>query len=181
MKNFTDYYKQLNEAEPVADTPEFPTTKINSPDAGQPSTNDNTANSANPLPKDDKKTVEKEKKDNEKFKKQKVEKKFIEVRQKLIDKYMDENKDTSWIVLKPVKGTVDAILPLFTIDISMDPYLDKRKFELGKIEKKIDDQLDYNEIFIKDIEHMAGKLGIESIIWKTDSHGSKYFKIAFGS
>jgi hypothetical protein len=178
MKNFTEYFKQLNEAEPVAETPEFPTTKINSPDAGQLSSNQGIM----PVPgQDDKKTVENEKKEKEKHKKEKMERKFIEARQKLIDKYMDENKDTSWIVLKPVKNTVDAILPLFTIDISMDPYLDKRKFELGKIEKKIDDQLDYNEIFIKDIEHMAGKLGIETIIWKTDSHGSKYFKISFSA
>ena len=179
MEKFSVYYKTLNEAEPVATTPEYPNTKINAPEP-PPMPDINGMPAQNPA-QDDEKTKEKEKKEKEKYKKEKLERKFTEARQKLIDKYTDENKDTSWIVLKPVKGSIDAIIPLFTIDISMDPYLDKKKFELGKIEKKIDDQLDYNDIFIKDIEHMAGKIGIETIIWKTDSHGSKYFKISFGS
>jgi len=185
MKNFKDYYNILNEAEPGEE-------QIAMPDSGQVE-QDNEPKSiiAPPVPPEREKPenpqVEQEKDDNEKQKKlkeknkkEKIKKKYLQARQDLIAKYTEENKDASWIVLKAAKNTDDAVIPLFTIDISNDPYLDKRKFELGKIEKKIDDQLDYNDIFVKDMEHMARKLGIENIIWKTDSHGSKYFKIQLG-
>jgi hypothetical protein len=126
---------------------------------------------------------EKAKRKEEEAKKRKEEKrveKYKEMRRKLIDVYDEENKDTSYVALKPVKGSYRAIIPIFNMDVSTDPYLDKELFDRMHMLRKLNDDLDYNDIFVKDIEHIAKKQGIDKIEWKKDSQGSKYFEIDLG-
>lgn len=138
---------------------------------------DNNIENMTGTPEDEKKLAEKRNKEVAKKKQEKLIARYKELRSELIDMYMKENRDVSTIWLRPVKDSYRAIVPIFNIDVSTDPYLDKEIFKRKQVLRKMNDELEYNDLFVKDIEHMAGKIGIDSIEWKKDSEGSKYFEI----
>lgn len=106
-----------------------------------------------------KKAEKKENKLKEKLDKEELEKHT----NKLIETFNKENNTTSFIELKMVKNEYNKIQPGITLDITTDPYINNEKYSDGKIIMR--KNLKLNEIFYKDIEHLAKEIGIKNITW----------------
>lgn len=90
------------------------------------------------------------------------EKDYEAMRNKLIDKFNEENENESNIILKPYDIGVSKRNFIVILNID-EPYFDERKYESGEIELKL------NEIFYNDLKSICSEVGIKRITWKKNA------------
>jgi len=91
----------------------------------------------------------------------------IEKRDELIEKFNEENSDSTIIKLIPYEKTPDYSKAFkVTVDVSPEEiYLDRPAYLRGK------SPIEVTEIFYRDLSKMASTIGIKRIEWRSDDEG----------
>lgn len=84
------------------------------------------------------------------------------IRDKLIDKFNEENENESNIILKPYDLGNNKKCFIVVLDID-EPYFDEQKYETGEIELKL------NNIFYNDLKSICSDIGVKKITWKKNN------------
>ena len=160
--NFDEALKHIIEAE-LSEIPKLkqdeqtppPIENIPKPDLQSKKENEN-------IKVDDKDQKVKDQEENKEDSSNYGEKDYESMRNKLIDKFNEENENESNIVLKPYELGVSKRGFIVVLDID-EPYFDERKYQNGEIE------LSLNDIFYNDLKSICSDIGIKRITWKKNN------------